>query len=56
MFGEILNKLFGFHLFSDFIIINSDAYCHLLHKLNNAFQQKRPEVINRQGVLHQDKA
>ncbi|GFV49148.1 histone-lysine N-methyltransferase SETMAR [Trichonephila clavipes] len=37
--------------------INSEVYCHQLDKLNDAFQQKRSELINRKGVVfHQDNA
>ncbi|XP_046835610.1 histone-lysine N-methyltransferase SETMAR-like [Vespa crabro] len=35
--------------------INSEVYCHQLDKLNDALQQKRSELINREGVVfHQD--
>ncbi|GFU91047.1 histone-lysine N-methyltransferase SETMAR [Trichonephila clavipes] len=37
--------------------INSEVYCHQLDKLNDALQQKRPELINRKCVVfHQDNA
>jgi [histone H3]-lysine36 N-dimethyltransferase SETMAR len=38
-------------------MINSKVYCHQLDKLNNSFKQKRPELINRKGIVfHQDNA
>jgi [histone H3]-lysine36 N-dimethyltransferase SETMAR len=38
-------------------MINSEVYCHELHKLNDALQQKRPELINRNDVVfYQDNA
>ncbi|KAL7735182.1 hypothetical protein ACLKA6_014898 [Drosophila palustris] len=37
--------------------INSDVYCQQLDKLNAAIKEKRPELINRKGVIfHQDNA
>jgi len=37
--------------------INSDVYCEQLQKLNDAIAQKRPELINRKGVVfHHDNA
>ena len=37
--------------------INSDAYCRQLNKLNAAVKEKRPESVNRKGVIfHHDKA
>lgn len=37
--------------------INSDVYCHQLDKLNAAIAEKRPELVNRKGVIfHQDNA
>jgi len=33
------------------------VYCHQLDKLNDSLKQKRPELINRKGVVfHQDNA
>ncbi|KFM72720.1 Histone-lysine N-methyltransferase SETMAR, partial [Stegodyphus mimosarum] len=38
-------------------MFNSTVYCHQLDKLNNAINQKRPELMNRKGtVFHQDNA
>jgi len=35
--------------------INSDVYCEQLQKLSDAIAQKRPELINRKGVVfHHD--
>jgi len=31
--------------------INSDVYCEQLQKLSDAIAQKRPELINRKGVV-----
>jgi len=31
--------------------INSDVYIEQLTKLNNAIQEKRPELINRKGIV-----
>ncbi|XP_035723709.1 histone-lysine N-methyltransferase SETMAR-like [Vespa mandarinia] len=46
-----------FEILPDNTIINSEVYCHQLDKLNDALQQKRPELINRKGVVfHQDNA
>ena len=37
--------------------INSDIYCEQLQKLSDAIAQKRPELINRKGVMfHHDNA
>ena len=37
--------------------INSDVYCHHLNNLNAAFNEKRPELVNREGVIfHQNNA
>lgn len=37
--------------------INSDVYCQQLDKLNNAIIEKRPELVNRKGVVfHHDNA
>lgn len=37
--------------------INSDVYCEQLDKLNTAIKEKRPELVNRKGVIfHQDNA
>jgi len=37
--------------------INSDVYCEQLQKLSDAIAQKRPELINRKGVVfHHDNA
>ncbi|CAK9826900.1 Histone-lysine N-methyltransferase SETMAR [Anthophora retusa] len=48
---------FFFELLPDNTTINSEVYCHQLDKLNDALQQKRPELINRKGVVfHQDNA
>ncbi|XP_078051534.1 histone-lysine N-methyltransferase SETMAR-like, partial [Augochlora pura] len=38
-------------LLSDNTTINSEVYCHQLNKLNDALQQKKPELINRKGVV-----
>ncbi|GFV77574.1 histone-lysine N-methyltransferase SETMAR [Trichonephila clavipes] len=44
-------------LLPDNTTINSEVYCHQLDKLNDAFQQKRSELINKKGVVfHQDNA
>jgi [histone H3]-lysine36 N-dimethyltransferase SETMAR len=41
----------------DNTMINSEVYCHQLDKLNDSLKQKRPELINRKGVVfHQDNA
>jgi [histone H3]-lysine36 N-dimethyltransferase SETMAR len=46
-----------FELLPDNTTINSEAYCYQLDKLNDSLKQKRPELINRKGVLfHQDNA
>ena len=31
--------------------INSDVYCRQLNKLNAAVKEKRPELVNRKGVI-----
>ncbi|XP_024892924.1 histone-lysine N-methyltransferase SETMAR-like [Temnothorax curvispinosus] len=37
--------------------INSDVYCNQLDKLNAAIHEKRPELVNRKGVVfHHDNA
>ena len=37
--------------------INSDVYCCKLNKLNAAVKKKRPELVNRKGVIfYHDKA
>ena len=37
--------------------INLDVYCRQLNKLNAAVQEKRPEMVNRKGVIfHHDNA
>ena len=37
--------------------INSDVYCRQLNKLNAAVKEKRPELVNRKGVIfHHDNA
>ena len=37
--------------------INSDVYCRQLNKLNAAVRVKRPELVNRKGVIfHNDNA
>ena len=34
-----------------------DVYCHQLNKLNGAVKEKRPELVNRKGVIfHHDNA
>ncbi|GFT24873.1 histone-lysine N-methyltransferase SETMAR [Trichonephila clavipes] len=44
-------------LLPDNTTINSKVYCHQLDKLNDAFQQKRSELIKRKGtVFQQDNA
>ncbi|GFX47013.1 mariner Mos1 transposase [Trichonephila clavipes] len=46
-----------FKLLPDNTTINSEVYCHLLDKLNDALQQERSELINGKGVVfHQDNA
>lgn len=46
-----------FELLPNNATINSEVYCHQLDKLNDALKQKRPELINRKGVVfHQDNA
>ena len=32
-------------------MINSDVYCRQLNKLNAAIKEKRPELVNRKGVI-----
>ena len=32
-------------------MINSDVYCRQLNKLNAAVKEKRPELVNRKGVI-----
>ena len=34
--------------------INSDVYCYQLNKLNAAVKKKRPELVNRKGVIFHD--
>ena len=34
--------------------INSDFYCRQLNKLNAAVKEKRPELVNRKGVIFHD--
>ena len=37
--------------------INSDVYCRQLNKLNVEVKEKRPELVNRKGVIfHHDNA
>ena len=37
--------------------INSDVYCRQLNKLNAAVEEKRPELVNRNGIIfHHDNA
>ena len=37
--------------------INSDVYCRQLNKLNVVVKEKRPELVNRKGVIfHHDNA
>lgn len=44
-----------FELLPDICTINSEVYCNQLDKLNNSIKQKRPELINRKGVVfHHD--
>jgi [histone H3]-lysine36 N-dimethyltransferase SETMAR len=46
-----------FELLLDSTTINSEVYCHQLDKLNDSLKQKRPELIQRTGVVfHQDNA
>ncbi|XP_017795708.1 PREDICTED: histone-lysine N-methyltransferase SETMAR-like [Habropoda laboriosa] len=46
-----------FELLPDNTTINSEVYCHQLDKLNDSLKEKRPELINRKGVVfHQDNA
>nr|APL98298.1 putative DD34D transposase [Bactrocera tryoni] len=46
-----------FELLPDNTTINSEVYCDQLDKLSDALKQKRPELINRKGVVfHQDNA
>ena len=33
---------------------NSDVYCYQLNKLNAAVKEKRPEFVNREGVIFHD--
>ena len=35
-------------------MINSDVYCRQLNKLNAAIKGKRPELVNRKGVIFHD--
>ena len=38
-------------------MINSDVYCRQLNKLNAAAKEKRPKLVNREGVIfHHDNA
>ena len=32
-------------------MINSNIYCRQLNKLNGAVKEKRPELVNRKGVI-----
>ena len=44
-----------FELLSRNQTINSDVYCRQLNKLNTAVKEKRPELVNRKGVIfHHD--
>ena len=46
-----------FELLPDNTTINSEVYCHQLDNLNDSLKKKRPELINRKGVVfHQDNA
>ena len=37
--------------------MNSDVYCRQLNKLHAAVKEKRPELVNRRGVIfHHDNA
>ena len=46
-----------FELFPRNQTINSDVYCPQLNKLNAAVKGKRPELLNRKGVIfHFDNA
>ena len=48
---------FFFELLPNNTTINSEVYYHQLDKLNDSLKQKRPELINRKGVVfHQDNA
>ena len=38
-------------------LLTTDVYCHQLDKLNDFIKQKRPELVNRKGVVfHHDNA
>ena len=55
--GIVFFFFFFFELLPDNTTINSEVYCHQLDKLNDSLKQKRPELINRKGVVfHQDNA
>ena len=46
-----------FELLSRNQTINSDVYFRYLNKLNTAVKEKRPELVNRKGVIfHHDNA
>ena len=46
-----------FELLPDNTTINSEVYCNQLDKLSDALKEKRPELVNRKGVVfHQDNA
>ena len=42
-----------FQLLPDNTTINSEVYCNQLDILSDALKEKRPELVNRKGVLFQ---
>ena len=50
-------SLVFFHLLPRNQTINSDVYCRQLNKLNAVVKEKRPELVNRKGIIfHHDNA
>lgn len=45
------NGVVYFELLPRNVTINSDVYCQQLDKLNKAIAEKRPQLINRKGVI-----
>ncbi|KAK6053299.1 transposase [Cooperia oncophora] len=53
--GGITKELVYFELLPPNRTINSDVYIEQLTKLNNAVEEKRPELTNRKGVFFANK-